>query len=100
MSIPSAISTADADWTLTSIERTVAELWGEVLGRETPIQPTDNFFDLGGDSMAMVMLEYRIQAVFDIQLSAAALLDAGTLHEFSVLVSTELGVPSDSENDR
>ncbi|HKU44452.1 MAG TPA: phosphopantetheine-binding protein, partial [Polyangiales bacterium] len=45
---PAPVSGARAE-----LERTILQVWEEILGR-TPISPTANFFDLGGDSLRMV----------------------------------------------
>src|SRR6266849_5747882 len=71
---------------LSVTERGVAELWSEVLTLTRTPSPSDNFFALGGDSMAMVMLEYRIKEEFSVELSPGALLGAPTLRELSAMV--------------
>jgi len=75
--------TSDA---LSVIEHGVARLWSEVL--QTPDLPNavDNFFSLGGDSMAMVMLEHRIAEEFSIELPAGSVLSAPTVRELSALI--------------
>lgn len=65
---------------------TLAELWCEVLGiTERPLS-TDDFFSLGGDSMSMVMLEFRIKEQFSVELPASIILEAPTLHELANLI--------------
>jgi amino acid adenylation domain-containing protein len=41
------------------MEKTIAELWSEVLGLET-VSPYDNFLDVGGDSLSAVQLVTRL----------------------------------------
>lgn len=67
-------------------EQTLAELWSEVL--QTAVLPTttENFFALGGDSIAMVLLEFRIREEFEVDLPAAAVLEAPTLREMATLM--------------
>lgn len=67
-------------------ERAVAALWCEVLETTELPDATDNFFALGGDSMAMVLLEFRIKEEFSVELPAGAVLGAPTLRELSALV--------------
>lgn len=74
------------DKTLTTTERAVAELWSEVLQTDQHPNATDNFFSLGGDSMSMVILEFRINEEFAVELPAGTLLGAPTLRELSVLI--------------
>jgi acyl carrier protein len=66
--------------------RVLAELWREVL--QTPVLPseTDNFFALGGDSMMMTMLEFRIGEELSIELTPGAVLSAPSLGELAALV--------------
>ncbi|GGS13251.1 non-ribosomal peptide synthetase [Actinokineospora fastidiosa] len=42
----------------TPTERLVGEIWQAVIGR--PVRPSDNFFDIGGDSMAMAAVHARL----------------------------------------
>lgn len=46
----------------TPLERTIATVWSEALGRER-VGVTDNFFDLGGHSLLLVAVQNRLQAV-------------------------------------
>lgn len=82
--------TGDSKPQLTGTEHQVAELWTEVLQTSQPPEPDDDFFALGGNSMTMVMLEYRLQEQFSIEFPAGVLLGAPTLRELSALVDAEL----------
>lgn len=64
----------------------IAALWREVLRTNEPLDMNDDFFALGGDSMTMVMLQFRIQEEFSVNLAASAVLEAPTLGELSALV--------------
>jgi len=46
----------------TPLERTIATVWSEALGRER-VGVTDNFFDLGGHSLLLVVVQNRLQSV-------------------------------------
>lgn len=72
-----------------STDHILAELWREVLQSADLPVPTDNFFALGGDSMAMVMLEFRIREEFSVELPAGVVLGAPTLSELSALIDAE-----------
>lgn len=64
----------------------LAELWCEVLDiTERPLS-TDDFFSLGGDSMSMVMLEFRIKEQFSVELPVGVILEAPTLQELANLI--------------
>lgn len=73
-----------------SAEHLLADLWREVLHVDETPKGDDNFFALGGDSMAMVTLEFRIQEETGISLPPGALLAAPTLRQLTALVSHEL----------
>jgi aryl carrier-like protein len=45
----------------------VFEVWADVLER-TDIKPTDNFFDLGGDSLRALEVISRLQASLHVEL--------------------------------
>jgi acyl carrier protein len=70
----------------TEIERVVARLWQQVLDTPSLPRPLDNFFSLGGDSIAMIMVELRIKEEFSVDLPEGALLSASSLRELSQLI--------------
>lgn len=71
---------ADSD-DLNRNDQMVAALWTEVLQLPNPPHLTDNFFSLGGDSMAAVTLEFRIHEELSIHLTPGTLFGAPTLGE-------------------
>lgn len=75
-----------ASESLTPTEQRIAALWCEELAVTTPVQPEDNFFSLGGDSVAMMMVIYRIEEIFSVELSPVTLLEAPELRQFCVRV--------------
>lgn len=91
------MSSNDSQQPLSRVERTIAALWSEVLQTAEPTDPSDDFFAAGGNSMAMVMLEYRIQEEFSIELPSGVLLSAPTLRELSVLVDAECRASRESD---
>jgi acyl carrier protein len=82
---------SESNSTLSLTERGLAALWLEVLPATEALTATDNFFALGGDSMSMVMIEYRIKEEFSIELPPGALLGAPTLRELAALVEASGG---------
>jgi acyl carrier protein len=68
-------------------EHTVAALWCEALQLTDPPGPTDNFFALGGDSMTMTMLEFRIGEELAVNLPPGTVLSSPTLRELSAVVA-------------
>jgi non-ribosomal peptide synthetase component F len=53
------------------IESAVAQLWRAVLGEGPPVGAYDNFFDLGGQSLAAVRIATRLREMFGIEVSVA-----------------------------
>jgi acyl carrier protein len=68
-------------------DRTLAALWTEVLNLASPPLFTDNFFSLGGDSMAAVTLEFRVHEELSVLLPPGTLFGAPTLRELSLVVN-------------
>jgi amino acid adenylation domain-containing protein len=54
------------------VERTVAAIWAELLGR-THVGRNDNFFDLGGHSLLLLQAHSRLQTAFGERLSVTDL---------------------------
>lgn len=67
-------------------EKVVAQLWAEVLDRSRPLEPHDNFFEAGGDSLAMMMMLFRVNEAWGVQVTPVTLIDAPTLGEFCAVV--------------
>jgi amino acid adenylation domain-containing protein len=47
----------------TEVEKTIAQLWQEVLRREDKVGIEDNFFDLGGNSLRLIELNRKVNEV-------------------------------------
>ncbi len=62
----------------TSVERMLADIWGEVLGRNR-VGIEDNFFDLGGTSILSLQVVARVQQQLGIQLRAVKLYQYPTI---------------------
>jgi amino acid adenylation domain-containing protein/thioester reductase-like protein len=58
----------------TATEKRVAEIWKQILNRDT-IGMEDNFFDLGGNSLRAAELSVRIMDTFNISIPAQILFD-------------------------
>jgi acyl carrier protein len=75
-----------AETSLSVTEQKVAALWREILAMPEFPRADDDFFEIGGDSMTMVMIEFRIMEEFFVQLPEGAMLTSRTLRELSTLV--------------
>jgi aspartate racemase len=67
------------------VETRLAEIWGEVLGRER-VGVQDNFFDLGGHSLVAVQLVARIEKTFGQSVPLAALFQGPTIEHMAALL--------------
>lgn len=70
----------------TDLERELAALWQQVLNTESLPRPSDDFFSLGGDSVAMIMAELRIKEEFSVEFPDGAMLGVSSLRELSRLI--------------
>lgn len=61
-------------------EHQIAEVWAEVLGL-TRVGPRDNFFEIGGDSLAMVRVILRINELTGFELPIRAFFEAPTIEQ-------------------
>ena len=75
----------------TEMERELAELWRELLGVERP-GLTDNFFDLGGESLIAVRMSVRLRRKLGVELPLGALFEAPTLAACAALLDRARGV--------
>lgn len=57
-----------------SVQERLADIWRQVLGR-TQVEPEDDFFELGGDSLTAVALTGHIRDAFGVTLSIGSLFD-------------------------
>lgn len=62
----------------TAFESDLAALWAEILG-VAAVGIQDNFFDLGGDSIAAVRLTTQLQQLLDADVMLAAIFEAPTI---------------------
>ena len=66
---------------LSQTEIIVGEIWAEALQLEK-INPDDNFFGQGGDSLTTMMMLFRISDVLNVDMPPDALMEFPTLREF------------------
>jgi acyl transferase domain-containing protein/thioesterase domain-containing protein len=85
-----AVQNPEAD-NLNAVESTIAEAWRELLGVEA-VAKDDDFFALGGHSLAAVRLFARIRKHFNVDLPLATLFQAATLAGLAAVVAQAAGV--------
>jgi acyl carrier protein len=67
-------------------EHKVCAIWQEVLALPDLPAAADDFFALGGDSTAMLMVELRIHEELAVELPTGSLLTAPTVRELARLI--------------
>jgi CubicO group peptidase (beta-lactamase class C family)/acyl carrier protein len=74
----------------TQIESDLVEMWSEVLGiRQDTICASDNFFNLGGHSLAAVQLTYLVARRLNIQMPMRDLLIHATLEDLARYIASQ-----------
>src|SRR5205085_12495543 len=77
--------------TLNPVEAMLAEVWRELLGIDD-VAPDDDFFALGGHSLAAVRLFARIRKQYSVDLPLATLFQAPTLGALAALVAQHANI--------
>jgi acyl carrier protein len=77
---------AEATAARASTERAMAQLWQDILRLEQLPGAEDSFFALGGESITMTMVLFRLQEERSIELEPAALLQHPTLGAFCAFI--------------
>ena len=67
-------------------ERTIASIWKDVLNVEK-VGIHDNFFDLGGHSLAVIQVHNRLRTIFNNDLSVVELFKYSTISALSEYLS-------------
>jgi amino acid adenylation domain-containing protein len=71
----------------TPTETRLAQLWREVLGGGA-VKPSDNFFEIGGDSILAMLLVSRVRRDFGIALSVVSAFQQPTLAAMAALIES------------
>jgi thioesterase domain-containing protein/acyl transferase domain-containing protein len=93
-----AASPAEGDADLNPVEQAIADAWRELLGVEE-VAANDDFFALGGHSLAAVRLFARIRKQYAVDLPLATLFQAPTLRALSALVAQTGGLNTNTNAD-
>ena len=75
-------------------EETVADIWQRVLGIER-IGISDNFFDLGGDSLVALQLMSRVRECLNVEPPLARFFESPTISGLSLVVVQQLAETAD-----
>jgi acyl transferase domain-containing protein len=80
-------------------ERTIAEVWQQILGVAS-IGIYDNFFELGGHSLLAVQLISELRDAFHVELSAQELFEAPTIARLAENIEQEISRARTDEAER
>lgn len=78
---------------LNEVEEKLAKIWAQALGVKT-VHKDDNFFDLGGHSLLLVLLFSRINKEFESNLPITTIFDAQTLSSLAVVLKEKVRISS------
>lgn len=70
----------------TSVEKTLADIWADVL-EVRPIGIYDNFFQLGGDSILSTQIINRVKAAFQVELSFLIFFQQPTVANMAIAIA-------------
>ena len=76
----------DSPTVFTSIEERLAAIWRSTLQLKD-IEVDDNFIALGGNSMTMMIVLFRVREEFGVNLNQELIFQAPTLREFGAIVA-------------
>ena len=82
-----------------SLEAELLEIFRDSLGYDTQLTPEDDFFELGGDSIAATRIVSRIDKALGLKASVVDLLEADTLGDFLVRVLAESAKATPARQD-
>lgn len=80
----------DAPVAFSELEERVAEIWSKVLGRSSR-SPSDNFFDLGGDSLLLARLHEGLSLAFGCEIPLGDLFRHTTVRDQAGLIQSARG---------
>ncbi|MBD2360529.1 amino acid adenylation domain-containing protein [Anabaena minutissima FACHB-250] len=73
----------------TAVEKTLADIWAEVLGLEK-VGIYDNFFELGGHSLLATQVISRVREAFQLELPLRCLFESPTITDLSASIEVEI----------
>ncbi|AUS99564.1 non-ribosomal peptide synthetase [Nostoc sp. CENA543] len=74
----------------TEAEKTIAEIWGEVLQLDE-VGIHDNFFELGGHSLLLIQVHSKLQEVFQRDFALVEMFQYPTISQLAIFFSQEQG---------
>lgn len=92
-----AFEFAYAEASLEKIETTLYNIWSEILNR-THFGKQDSFFNLGGNSLAAMMVRNKLENAFKLKLSIVALFQHTTIRQLAGHIMSLLGHSKTTES--
>ncbi|MES1023040.1 amino acid adenylation domain-containing protein [Gloeocapsa sp. BRSZ] len=83
----------------TSIEKSLVDLWCQLLGRKQ-VGIHDNFFELGGHSLLATQLISRIRDRFQVEVALRSLFETPTIAQIAQKIDAVKKVTSDNQSQR
>lgn len=80
---------------LTSAEKIIYEIWCEAL-KTKDISTTDNFFDIGGNSLMAISVFSKIETAFDIELGLRMFFDSPRIKDLAEILDAKLNISDES----
>jgi Acyl carrier protein len=62
-------------------------LWTKILRKE--VQPTDDFFEVGGDSLSAVRMIVEVQKAYDVQIELEVFFESPSLEKLASTIVTQ-----------
>ncbi|MBU2849930.1 amino acid adenylation domain-containing protein [Acidithiobacillus ferrivorans] len=81
------VTKSDAIAPRTDTEKTLAQRWMEVLGASN-VGVTDNFFEIGGDSLGAIHMGLVLSETFDVDLPFSTIFESPTLGELAAKIDS------------
>lgn len=75
---------------MTPTEWTIAQIWASELGTAEPVQADTDFFQLGGDSLLMLNMLFRVSQQLGVEVQPPVLYENSTLSKFCDRVDHEI----------
>lgn len=72
-----------------ALQRSIGEIWREMLGGDQPPKLDENFFDAGGDSLRLLRVHARLQETLRIELDIMDLFDHCTIRKLTAFVAAK-----------
>jgi amino acid adenylation domain-containing protein/FkbH-like protein len=80
----------------TAIQKTIAEVWKEVLHREK-VGIHENFFDIGGNSLLLIQVNSKLQEQFSIDIPVVTMFQYPTINSLTQYLNQEESISPETE---